>query len=516
MKSDGKDLSKELYKQLRAFSCVELWNVEVPRFDKATPAERSARVSLIRAVGVVFAEHGSISQKTQVREWLKGLLNDPAEKIRRYAMAALPKLGAGEGEEAELLKVLDRASGEREKKFLGRALGKIGGEATLQAIRQQGDDSLGHAALKVQANVARNQSPTHIQLDQKLTAYQGLLIHLRGRRGLEQFMRAEVEEKLKRNAKFRMTDVRSGLVALMPVAPFTLADIYALRCFGSVGFVLGSEEKNEQEDSWEALAQIIGSTYAQRILTAFTTGSLRYRLDFVGKGHQRGAVQTVANRAYALNPGVINDPQEAPWTISVYPQGRRRLVELSPKSASDPRFTYRQQDVPAASHPPLAACLARMAGREEHEVVWDPFCGSGIELIERSLLGGVDTVYGSDLSAEAVDITEKNIAAANLKLKQAKVACVDFRDFAKQELGPESVSLIISNPPLGKRVPIPNLRGLIYDLIDVAAMVLKPGGRLVFANPIPMENPPRLLKLRTRQVVDFGGFDCRVEKYVKS
>jgi 23S rRNA G2445 N2-methylase RlmL len=136
-------------------------------------------------------------------------------------------------------------------------------------------------------------------------------------------------------------------------------------------------------------------------------------------------------------------------------------------------------------------------------------------LIERSLLGGVEAAYGSDLSAEAVGIAERNIAAAGLKLKQVKVVCADFRDFAKRELGPESVSLIISNPPLGKRVPIPNLRGLIYDLIDVAAMVLQPGGRLVFANPIPMENPHRLLKLKTRQVVDFGGFDCRVEKYVK-
>ncbi|MGV3753991.1 MAG: TRM11 family SAM-dependent methyltransferase [Verrucomicrobiota bacterium] len=514
MKSGEKDPNKELYKQLRVLSCEQLWE-EVARFDAATPAERSARVSLIRAVGVVFSEQGTVAQKNQIRPWLRGLLQDPAEKVRRYAMAALPKIGAGAGEEADLLMLLRLATADTEKKFLGQTLAKIGGEATLEVMKSGGAEALGQAALKIKANVARSQSPSSIKMDRALTAYQGLIIHLHGRRGLEQFMRAEVEEKLKRNPKFRMTDVRAGLVALTPVAPFALKDIYALRCFGHVAFVLGMENEQEDADSLEALAQIIGSPLAKRILTTFTEGSLRYRLDFVARGHHRGAVQALANRAFAICPDILNDPNEAPWTVSVQPRGRGRIVEVSPKVLPDPRFAYRQQDVPAASHPPLAACMARLAGLVEGDVIWDPFCGSGIELIERSLLGGVKTVYGTDLSAEAVGITERNIAAANLKSLTTKVVCADFRDFAKSELKANSVDLIITNPPMGKRVPIANLRGLMYDLMDVAAVVLKPGGRLVFANPILMENPNKALKLKTRQVVDFGGFDCRVEKYVK-
>jgi 23S rRNA G2445 N2-methylase RlmL len=514
MKSGEKDPNKELYKQLRVLSCEQLWE-EVARFDEATPAERSARVSLIRAVGVVFSEQGTMAQKNLVRPWLRGLLQDPAEKIRRYAMAALPKIGAGAGEEAELLALLRQATAETEKKFLGQTLAKIGGEATLEAMSTSAAGVFGAAALKVKANVARAQSPSSIKLDRALTIYQGLMIHLHGRRGLEQFMRAEVEEKLKRNPKFRMTDVRAGLVALTPVAPFALKDIYALRCFGTVAFVLGSENESDEADSLEALAQIIGSPLAQRILATFTEGSLRYRLDFSGKGHQRGAVQALANRAYALCPDILNDANEAPWTVSIQPRGRGRLVEVSPKVSPDPRFVYRQQDVPAASHPPLAACMARLAGKTEGEMVWDPFCGSGVELVEKAKLGGVTALCGTDLSAEAIAIAGRNLAAADLKGVTTKLVCADFRDFAKSELGAGSVDLIISNPPMGKRVPIPNLRGLIYDLMDVAAMVLKPGGRLVFANPIHMEQPHRAMKLQMRQVVDFGGFDCRVEKYVK-
>jgi len=515
MKSKSGNPNKELYNQLRVLSCEQLWEEEVPRFDRATPAERLARVSLVRAVGVVFSEQGTMAQKNLVRPWLRGLLKDPAEKIRRYAMAALPKIGAGAGEEADLLTLLRLATADTEKKFLGQTLAKIGGEATLEVMKSSGAGALGKAALKIKANVARSQSPSSIKMDRALTAYQGLMIHLHGRRGLEQFMRAEVEEKLKRNAKFRLTDVRAGLVALTPIAPFALKDIYVLRCFGTVAFVLGTENEPEEADSLEALAQIIGSPLAKRILTTFTEGSLRYRLDLVARGQQRGAVQALANRAYALCPDILNDPNEAPWTVSVQPRGRGRIVEVSPKVLPDPRFAYRQEDVPAASHPPLAACMVRLAGKMEGEVIWDPFCGSGVELVEKSILGGVRTLYGTDLSAEAIGIAERNLAAANLKGVEAKLVCADFRDFAKNELGADSVDLIISNPPMGKRVPIPNLRGLIYDLIDVAALVLKPGGRLVFANPIPLENPHRAMKLQTRQVVDFGGFDCRVEKYVK-
>ena len=87
--------------------------------------------AVIRAVGVVFAESGPMEEKQKVREWLLGLLQDPCEKIRRYAMAAMPKIGAGAKEEGKLISALRTATEEREKKFLRQTLGKIGGPAAL-------------------------------------------------------------------------------------------------------------------------------------------------------------------------------------------------------------------------------------------------------------------------------------------------------------------------------------------------------------------------------------------------
>ena len=118
--------------------------------------------------------------------------------------------------------------------------------------------------------------------------------------------------------------------------------------------------------------------------------------------------------------------------------------------------------------------------------------------------------------AAAIAIAQKNFEAAQPEAP-AKFIHADFREFlAVSGLKPGSVSLIITNPPLGKRVPIPNMRGLIEDLFRPAARALKPGGRLVFVNPLRIESPDRSLELRFRRTIDLGGFNCRLEKYVKA
>ena len=490
--------TKELYNQLRHLSCEELWEDEVPRFDVATERERADRVALVRAVGVVFSEQGSDAQKELVRPWLRALLKDPCEKIRRYAMAALPKIGAADGDEGELLALLQKeTTGDREKKFLGESLEKIGGAATLREV----SGLFARTEQKVKAAIARSEQPSAIRLDRELAQVSQLRIHLRGRAGLEFTVRAEVEEAILRRGKFRIISTRSGLVVLAPTAPFSLGDLFALRCFGTVGFVLGSGAD---------VAEIITAPSSLRLFETFTEGSIRYRIEYIGKGHQRAAVRDVALRAFALCPKILNDSQQAPWMVEV----RGDSVELRPRITPDPRFAYRQHDVPAASHPPLAACMARLAGPMEGEIVWDPFCGSGVELVERAMLGGVAELHGTDLSEDALSFAQANLTEAGLAAIPAKFECCDFRAYTA--LRANSATLVISNPPMGRRVPIPNIRGLYQDLLEHSARVLKPGGRLIFPNPLKLDRIPKSLKLISSQVVDLGGFECRLELYRKN
>jgi 23S rRNA G2445 N2-methylase RlmL len=516
MKKGEKNTDKELYQQLRALSCDALWNNEVALFDRSTPEERLARVALIRAVGVVFSEFGSAGQKEEARKWLLKLLHDPSEKIRRYAMAAMPKIGVGSPEETELLALLRSTGIEREKKFLGQTLDKIGGMATLETMAEGAVHLSPQTEQKVKASVARAESPSAIRMEGLWSEIGRVRVHLRCRKGLEHIVREEAEQQSRTQKLFRAGYVGSGLVELIPIAPFTLADIYSLRCFASAGFVVGTVKSSTENDRIEAIALAIASPLSRRLLKTFTAGSIRYRLSFVSKGPQRSVVHLVANRAYALCPEILNDPRSAPWAVDIHPSKRGDSVELRPRLSPDPRFFYRERDVPAASHPPLAACMARLAGRVDDDIVWDPFCGSGLELIERTLLGGVRTVHGTDLSDAAIAVVRKNFAAANLGTMASQFTRADFHDFAKIEgLGPNSLTLIITNPPMGRRVRVLNLRQLIEDLFSVAAKALRRGGRLVFANPIKMEAPQASLRLKSRQVIDLGGFDCRLEMYVK-
>jgi predicted RNA methylase len=511
----SKDASKELYSQLRRLSCEALWTTEVPRFDAAPPAQRADRAALVRAVGVVFSESGSPAQKEQARAWLRGLLKDPNESVRRHAMRALPKIGAGPEDEARLLSLLRSTSVEREKRHAAKTLEKIGGAATLEETLRGGAALPAATLQKVQASLARAQNPGALQPARVLAGFSGWRIHLRGRRGLEEFVRDEAQERL--GGRLRAIEVREGLTALEPLAPFSLNNIYSLRCFGSAGFVLGRVANTARdEDFAQGIAALIAAPRARELMRAFTDGPLRYRLEFPARGHQRGLVSEVAQRAHAISPEPLNDARGALWTVDVFPADGGHWVELRPKLAPDPRFAYRQGDVPAASHPPLAACIARLGGAAPGDVVWDPFCGSGLELIERSLLPGALAVYGSDLDPEAVAIARKNFAAAIRGPVTARIEQCDFRDFARVTgLGPDSLTLILTNPPLGKRVPIPNLRGLLDEMFRAAARLLRPGGRLVLANPFDMPNPHPLLKLEYKRAVDLGGIQCRLEKYVK-
>src|SRR5512136_1070568 len=506
---------KDLYRALRVLSCEKLWNDEVARFERSTPKERIERAAVIRAVGTVFSESGTAKQKAEVRSWLVRLLQDPSEKVRRYAMTALPKLGAGTSEEEALLSLLQTTTVDREKKFLGQALDKIGGTATLNVVaRVRG--LFPQTEQKVKAHVARSERPSVIRMDHLLSDFTRLRIHLRCRKGLEEIVRDEVKESIAKHRKFRIVEMQSGLVAIRPVVPFSLADIYTLRCFATAGFFLGHVRSPNPTESIDALASAMTSSVSQSVLATFTEGSIRYRLEFVSKGHQRGAVRLLANRAYAMCPDILNDSRSAAWSVDLHPTGRGISVELRPKLTPDPRFTYREADIRAASHPPLAACMARLGGRVNNELVWDPFCGSGLELIERALLGGVQSIYGTDISSDAITISRGNFAAAKVKAGQLKLACCDFRDYAKVEgLGPKSVTLIITNPPMGRRIRVPDMRGLFGDLFAVAATVLKPGGRLIFANPLRIEPLDPSLKLRYRKVIDLGGFNCRLEMYLK-
>jgi hypothetical protein len=81
--------------------------------------------------------------------------------------------------------------------------------------------------------------------------------------------------------------------------------------------------------------------------------------------------------------------------------------------------------------------------------------GSGLELVERGLLGPYARLIGSDLDPKALTTAEANLKSAGLERFELHAA--DATTFK-----PEGVTLIVTNPPMGRRVQ----RGDVAPLLD--------------------------------------------------
>src|SRR5262249_31570498 len=152
-----------------------------------------------------------------------------------------------------------------------------------------------------------------------------------------------------------------------------------------------------------------------------------------------------------------------------------------PRRLEDPRFAYRTADVPAASHPTVAAALAWLGEARPDDRVWDPFCGSGGELVERARRGPLRAPLGTDLAPSPLDAACTNLAAAGAR---AELAVADARTHA-----PGPVDLILTNPPLGSRIQL-DAAALLAAALPGFARALAPRGRLVWITPSPRKTSP--------------------------
>jgi protein-L-isoaspartate O-methyltransferase len=261
-------------------------------------------------------------------------------------------------------------------------------------------------------------------------------------------------------------------------------------------------------DSGDALvASIVAGLTApstRALLAAWTRGPMRWRLE-LPEGKQRAVVWRVAREVTAAAPELVNDPTATAWDIRL---AGATALELIPRRAPDPRFAYRAADVPAASHPTVAAALARVAEPRAGDRVWDPFCGSGLELVECAQLARV-VLAGTDLDERALAAARANLAAAQL---EATLVLGDSRAAA----GAGDLDLVITNPPLGSRVQV-DAAALLVAVLPVIARRLARGGRLVWITPAPQQTTRVAEGLGLRRTfhtgIDLGGVRGRLERW---
>jgi tRNA G10 N-methylase Trm11 len=107
------------------------------------------------------------------------------------------------------------------------------------------------------------------------------------------------------------------------------------------------------------------------------------------------------------------------------------------------------------------------------DVFVDPTCGSGTLLLDRAAFGTYHTLKGGDLDAEAVQTATDNLRAyKNVDLQIWNAASLPLQD--------NSVSVIVSNLPFGRRVGDHEANVALYpQLMKEVNRVLDVGGRAV-------------------------------------
>lgn len=477
----------------------------IARAEGGTTAERAAALRLLGRLA------GEVGAPTIGAALLKGLA-DADERARRAAAGALGR-ARPEGAAEALAAALARETGASAKRAIVEALGKVGGAAAVQALAGEavrGDPGTererGRASLMA-ARTMERETPSRIAADR--AAEEPIRVTLRCRAGLETILKDELPPAL--GARI-LRDAPLGLrvEAKLGGAPI---ELYRARTFLAMGFPLRAQ-KVTGDDPTEAVVAALTSKEARAVLRRFTEGPLRFRLSFRGGGKRRAAVWRVAAAVAARAPELMNDPTESPWEAQVFEAPGVVQVELVPAIA-DPRFTYRAGDVPAASHPTIAAALVRAAGLRADDVVWDPFVGSGTELCERALAGPYQRLVGSDVDPRALEIARRNLDAAGARDVELLAG-----DATSVRLPGPAPTLVITNPPLGRRVQRgAGLAPLLVRFVEHAASLLPRGGRLVWISPFPARTreaaAAHRLALKETYEVDMGGFAAEMQVLVK-
>jgi hypothetical protein len=438
---------------------------------------------------------------TRAADALRRALADPEPRVRRRAASALGRL-APDPETDRALQAAYQTADLAERRAIAEALGKVGSESAKRLLEGDttGDVELARRARNARLLLERRGSrdaESQIASDRPLPLPMRVLARCRA--GLSELLADEL------TSLGRPVVVSESLVELEFAG--ALSELFCARTALDWGLRVPLES-NAPAALPPSVSAALRRTDSREALAAWTRGGVRFRLEFASGGHRRAEVFAIADALASSIPEFVNDPRNASWNFVIVEDADEPHLVLVPRAFEDPRFAYRSRDVRAASHPTIAAALVRSAGVRPDDVVWDPFVGSGLELIERARLGPFRKLMGSDLEASALE-------AARANLTRARVTA-ELRIADATRGGPAGVTLILTNPPMGRRVARDGTLGKVLDAFLVNTQrVLLPGGRLVWLSPRPRPTRELATSLgfvcESARLVDLGGFDAELQ-----
>lgn len=143
--------------------------------------------------------------------------------------------------------------------------------------------------------------------------------------------------------------------------------------------------------------------------------------------------------------------------------------------------------------PKLAKMMLNLSQADYHQIILDPFCGSGT-VIQEALLLGYKNIIGSDVSRQAVEFTRNNLewlkTKYNLDISNVQIHNVDVGNLSSK-IQFQSISTIITEPYLGPSEKVKKPQRVITELTKLYLSafeefykVLKKDGKVVIIFPI--------------------------------
>jgi hypothetical protein len=424
---------------------------------------------------------GRITQSFPKADLIEGLisaLEDPDFAVQRAGIVALGKLNREHLRafpiEARLIEMFPLAAGP-ERRAIIETLGKIGGVIaanTLNTVEGESDfekQLLDKARLCLERFREQVTDADRVNLDVPLE--ERFTLSLGFRRGLSRIVAGQL------SPLFRVEEDGPTHLRLRNFwGP--LNQVFRSRSVLSVAIELPLERAASDHEQINRIVELITCEKLLRLFERLSIGKPRLRFAMVGEGHRRAFLWALSERLTATTTRLSANPNQSHWEVRIDLSNEPRLF-LEPHRFSDPRFGYRVTDISGASHPTIAAALAHLLGCQDNDVIWDPFVGSGLELIERGLLGPYQELIGTDIDPKALDAAHANLRSAGLQ--RVRLMPVDARKAA-----PRDVTGIVTNPPLGARhVRDGQLFELLIEFLTNARRWLVPGGRLVWLSPMP-------------------------------
>jgi tRNA (guanine10-N2)-dimethyltransferase len=159
----------------------------------------------------------------------------------------------------------------------------------------------------------------------------------------------------------------------------------------------------------------------------------------------------------------------------------KTLTQMNRSQFESRRPRFRPYFYPGVLLPRMARASVNLSGIKAHELLFDPFCGTGGLLLEAGLIGA--TVVGSDVDSKMVFGTKMNLDYYDVE------SALLVQDAQRLALRDECVDGVTTDLPYGRSVSIHarSLNQLTVTALDEIRRVLKRDARAVLISHSSIE-----------------------------